>query len=277
MAIQQLWEETEIQCTRNVTVGNSMKAMHIHEMYEVYMPLSDGVKIFVQDRTYDPEPGDVLMFSDADLHKAVVPADAVYDRYVICFSPRLLRGTPCEELLQCFGGPQGHRLRLQEEQRQEFLRLVQALQEAQENPPVQTGRWLALCQLLLFLCRVRQNASVPPQEKSSLHPQTRTVLAYIDENFRQSVTLETLSELCFLDRHYLCRLFKRDTGLRIHDYITYRRLACATALLRAGESVSTAASRSGFSSDAFFITTFKKNVGMTPYRYACRYRSEQPR
>ena len=153
--------------------------------------------------------------------------------------------------------------------------LVQVLQAAQETPPVQTGRWLALCQLLLFLCRMQQNTAVPQQEKSSLHPQIRTVLAYIDENFRQQVTLETLSEQCFLDRHYLCRLFKRDTGLCIHDYITYRRLSCAAALLRAGESVSTAANRSGFSSDAFFITTFKKNVGMTPYRYACRYRSQQ--
>ena len=275
MAMQQVWDETEIQCTRSVTLGNAMKAMHIHNVYEIYMPLSSGVRLFVQDRTYDLEPGDVMLFSDADLHKAAVPADVVYDRFVIYFSPRLLRGTPCEELLQCFGRPQGHRLRLQKEQQQEFLQLVQVLQAAQETPPVQTGRWLALCQLLLFLCRMQQNTAVPQQEKSSLHPQIRTVLAYIDENFRQQVTLETLSEQCFLDRHYLCRLFKRDTGLCIHDYITYRRLSFAAALLRAGESVSTAANRSGFSSDAFFITTFKKNVGMTPYRYACRYRSQQ--
>lgn len=279
MSIQQVWETTGIQCTRGVSMGNDQKAMHIHMVYEIYMPQNPGVKCFVNDRIYELEPGDVMLFTDEDLHKAGVPADVRYDRYVITFPPQLLRGTPCEELLQCFdgqGGVRQPRLHLDAAQREAFITLIEELRtETEGGIPVPAGQWLALCRLLLFLCRLRQQSPSPPAaEKQALHPQIRKVLAYIDDNFRQPIPLETLSELCFLDRHYLCRLFKRQTGFCIHDYITYRRLACAAALLREGKSVSEAAGLSGFGSDTFFITTFKKNVGVTPYRYACRCRPE---
>lgn len=280
MKMQPVWETEEIYCAHAVTDGSTMAAMHIHEVYEIFMACSGGIRYLVNDRIYTLAPGDVLLFTDTDLHKPSVPAGTVYDRYVITFPPQLLRRCGGEELLRCFeAGRNGgsHRLSLSTEEQAEFFALVQAL-EAQAKQPVcpQLGQWVELCRLLLFLGRIAGRA---PQElpalRQSLHPQIRTVLEYIDENFRQNIPLDTLSALCFLDKHYLCRLFRRETGFCIHDYITYRRLAHAIRLLRAGESVAGAARRSGFGSDTFFITTFKKTLGTTPSRYARQQRERQ--
>lgn len=279
MKMQAVYEADGVSCTRVTTIGHEMKAMHIHDVYEVYMVLSSGVKCFVNDRIYALEPGDVMLFSSADLHRASMPQNVLYDRYVVTFPPQLLRQHGGEKLLDCFeavraGG--SHRLTLSVQEQQTLRGLLRVL-EAEAKQPVEAdlGQWLALGQILLFLGRAyRRVPQALPTTRQSHNPQVRAVLEYIDANFQKSITLDELSALCYLNKHYLCRLFKQQTGFCIHDYITYRRLACAAALLREGKSVSEAAGLSGFGSDTFFITTFKKNVGVTPYRYACRCRPE---
>lgn len=273
MKMQVVWEDSAVHCARNVTVGYTMDAMHIHDVYEIYMAVSEGIRYMVNDRIYLLEPGDVLLFTDTDLHKSSVPPEAVYDRWVITFPPQFIREHGGEELLRCFeegrsGG--SHRLRLDVGQQAEFTALAQALmaQPAQTVAP-QLGQWVELCRLLLFLERTARSAVRElPDARQSQHPQIRTVLAYIDDNFLQKLTLDELSARCFLNKHYLCRLFKKEIGFSIHEYITYRRLAQAVRLLRAGHSVTETAQLSGFGSDTFFITTFKKEMGTTPSRYA---------
>lgn len=282
MKMQAVYETDGISCTRATTIGHGMKAMHVHDVYEVYTVLSSGVKCFVNDRIYTLEPGDVMLFSSADLHRSSVPPDVLYDRYVVTFPPRPLLQHGGEKLLECFeavraGG--SHRLTLSAQEQQTLLGLLRAL-EAEAKQPVEAalGQWLALGQVLLFLGRAyRRAVQTLPAVRPGHNPQVRTVLEYIDVNFRQPVTLDELSALCYLNKHYLCRLFRRETGFCIHDYITYRRLACAVSLLRAGESVSAAAGASGFGSDTFFITTFKKHLGVTPHRYACQYKQQKNR
>ncbi len=278
--MQAVYETDGVSCARATTIGREMKAMHIHDVYEVYMVLSSGVKCFVNDRIYALEPGDVMLFSSADLHRASMPQDVLYDRYVVTFPPQVLRQHGGEKLLDCFeavraGG--SHRLTLSAQEQQTLRGLLRTLEaEAKQPTEAALGQWLALGQVLLFLGRAYRRApQALPAARQSRNPQVRAVLEHIDANFRQPVTLDELSALCYLNKYYLCRLFRRETGFCIHDYITYRRLACAVALLRAGESVSAAAIASGFGSDTFFITTFKKHLGVTPYRYACQYSQQK--
>lgn len=98
------------------------------------------------------------------------------------------------------------------------------------------------------------------------------MIRYIDEHYMENITLEDLSARCFLNKSYLCRLFKRETGFHIHDYLTYRRLSRAMEHLRAGESVSHTARCTGFSGDTFFIRVFRQHLDMTPYQYALKHR-----
>jgi len=98
----------------------------------------------------------------------------------------------------------------------------------------------------------------------------RIVLEYIDDNYIHQPSLDELAKLCYLNKYYLCRLFRQETGFSIGDYITYRRMSAAMKLLRKGESISNVARLSGFKSDTYFITSFKKNFGTTPYQYIHR-------
>jgi hypothetical protein len=63
---------------------------------------------------------------------------------------------------------------------------------------------------------------------------------------------------------YLERRFTERVGLPIHVYLQHVRLARAKALLRGGESLSTAAVAVGFSDQPHMTRTFRRCFGLTP-------------
>ena len=260
------------------SMGYEMTAMHLHDDYEIYMSLSPNVRFFVNDRVYLLEQGDVMLFSNNDLHKVSVPPDRPYRRCVITFPHEVFRQRIGDgaHLLTCFDNTSCRRLRLSAGEQAYFLELAERIRQESENPEFsQAGQWLYLGELLLLLCRIsRKSQPVSfPDQRGSLTC-SDNVIRYIDEHYMENITLEALSARCFLNKSYLCRLFKRETGFHIHDYLTYRRISRAMELLQAGESVSRAAQRTGFSSDTFFIRVFRQHLNMTPYQYALKHRQE---
>ena len=53
--------------------------------------------------------------------------------------------------------------------------------------------------------------------------QVDNILAYINTNIGQSITVEQLAEHFYLSESYICRIFKQATGTTINKYITANR------------------------------------------------------
>lgn len=273
-----VYSHDTITCHLSQTIGYEMEAMHIHDVYEIYMALSDQVRFFVNNGMYLLEKGDVILFNKNDLHKVSVPPQELYSRYIITFPPDVFCAQlgNAKSLLGCFDMESGSSrlLKLTDDEQARFLSLARDLEQEENEPDFpEIGRWLNLGQLLLLLSRIQNRCAKdgPPNNAGHfLHIQK--VLQYIDEHYTDPISLDALGAYCFLNKSYLCRLFKRETGFHIHDYIVYRRLSQAMSLLRGGESVNKAARLSGFSSDTFFITVFRQQLGMTPYQYAKKFK-----
>ena len=111
---------------------------------------------------------------------------------------------------------------------------------------------------------VREQDSTPsPREDRRINE----IMDYIRNNCNYPISLDMLSEKFYLNKYYLCRMFKAKTGFGISDYIESCRLSNAIPLLREGVPVSTVALKTGFGSDTYFISTFKKNLGTSPKQY----------
>jgi AraC-like DNA-binding protein len=114
-----------------------------------------------------------------------------------------------------------------------------------------------------------QKRAVPALSKWRLS----RVLAYIDQNICEPITLENLAATAGLSRMYFSRQFQAATGLSPHEYVLRKRIeraqqrlaATADPLVEVGLSV-------GFQTQAHFTTVFKKFVGYTPLQW----RREQP-
>lgn len=96
----------------------------------------------------------------------------------------------------------------------------------------------------------------------------KRVMAYIDENLGESISLADLARTAGLSRMYFAARFRAATGLRPHDYILRRRVERAKELLgQTEQTLVNIAFDVGFQTQAHFTTVFKRFVGTTPGRW----------
>ena len=101
-------------------------------------------------------------------------------------------------------------------------------------------------------------------EKNRLHQ----LLAYINENFRENLSLEHVSEAIGLNKYYISHLFSEKIGSGFVQYLHSLRIEYACNLLRSNNlSVTQIAYDAGFESTSTFHRTFYKYMGITPLKY----------
>ena len=98
---------------------------------------------------------------------------------------------------------------------------------------------------------------------------------YIEKNYNQSLTLESLAKLFHFHPSYLSSYFSKHTKLGVNEYLHQVRITRAKELLKNGRlSVSSISEKVGYSDPSYFTKVFKKNVGISPRIYRKRYVSE---
>jgi YesN/AraC family two-component response regulator len=105
-------------------------------------------------------------------------------------------------------------------------------------------------------------------------PRIAWALKFLHEHFAEPMPLARIAMETNLSRFHFCRLFRRDTGRRFHDYIEDLRLTRAKTLLADDQlSVAQVASTVGFNRLSHFDKRFRKVVGQSPTEYR---RSQRP-
>ncbi|MCF0129572.1 MAG: response regulator [Pseudobutyrivibrio sp.] len=79
---------------------------------------------------------------------------------------------------------------------------------------------------------------------------------------------EELASMVHVSAGYLGRIFKKETGMSISDYILSKRIIVAKQLLKKTNlSITDVSARVGISYSSYFTKVFKEQVGMTPQEY----------
>lgn len=104
------------------------------------------------------------------------------------------------------------------------------------------------------------------------------VIAYINLHKDRELSREEIASHVFLNPDYLTRIFKKETGLGIAEYMLRERLNVAKDLLLLTEmSISEIASHVGYSNFSHFSRIFKKHTGKNPMDYRHSGTVEQAR
>ena len=91
---------------------------------------------------------------------------------------------------------------------------------------------------------------------------------YIHKNLHCKIQVEDLAEQVGLSKTYLSKLFHKETGKTIGQYVMEKRLDAAKNLLMCTDySTSDIANYLNFSSESHFISCFKKSTGLTPKKF----------
>lgn len=90
---------------------------------------------------------------------------------------------------------------------------------------------------------------------------------FIDYNYKNIISLDTLEQQFHYSRYYLSRAFADYTGTSIIRYYNEKRLAYAKEMLRQGAGVTQVANELNFTSIYSFSRFFKNAAGCSPSAY----------
>lgn len=94
------------------------------------------------------------------------------------------------------------------------------------------------------------------------------ILKYIDENFSNEISLESIASEAYITPGYVSLLFKQTIGINFVDYLQKVRIKKACELLKDIRlKVYEISTTVGFKDERYFSQVFKKNTGLTPSQY----------
>lgn len=125
----------------------------------------------------------------------------------------------------------------------------------------------ALERLLLLAEKLCAETDTPPDAR------IQSAVAFIEAEFGQAHTVETLAQAVRLSASHFAHLFQRDTGVSPMQYLESVRLEQAQLLLlRTDLQIQEIASRVGFEDPFYFSTRFRRYCGSAPSAWRSRPR-----
>jgi AraC-like DNA-binding protein len=129
--------------------------------------------------------------------------------------------------------------------------------------------------ILLFLQILNEVAIVySEREELALLSTIRTpryselIMQWIEEHYAEEVTLKQIANETHLSLSYISRVFRKETGSNITDYLTARRIKQACLLLNTTDlSVEQIGIKVGIPNSSYFNQIFKGVVKTTPLKY----------
>lgn len=231
-------------------------AFHCHAVYELYILKEGRRKLYVGNRLYATAFGDVAMIPPNVPHRSF--GQTAYSGICMEFSESYLyRQYQKEERIQmerCFEQPiisvpvwavnwlweEGIRIKNGEGEFRDYLR--------------ETFR-------ILSFYRGLTDCNTKIAVDSDLSP----IGSYIQKHYLEIRGLDDLAAHYQMTKSYLCRVFKRQTGISIITYINSLKIQHACRYLNETDlPVSDIAKKCGFSSAIYFNRVFKKVMEHTP-------------
>ncbi len=267
-----------------------MRDYHFHNQYEIILYLVDGVELEIANRSFRPKRGDVFLINHNIPHKTNCPGR--YERCVLMMSEHYLEPF-CQsfqyDFLKLFRKEGlGTKLFLNKNRLEKVLYKLDTIGEAmvanESDRHKQVRLNLMILDLINYLDSILSDAefhrgsTTNRSDKGVFDVGNRVrveeIKDFIIRYSENTLRLDDLADRFNLSPSYLSRMFKRETGFTISQYIAMQKISRAKEMLLMGLSVTDVASNLSYSSSSHFIAHFKRTTGITPKQYANERRHE---
>lgn len=253
---------------------------HWHQCCEM-LYVSEGTGfVIVDQKTYEMRPGLLFFFQPYQLHKvfASVSEETPYERAIAFFDPHFFgralapyraRRAMFEHLWQDRRAEWAIDLSRETDYvNRAFARYEERARE-DGGAPDEEDMTLLMLQLLEAVPR---SGAVASEASFAARPRpfsyAEQAMAWIERHYADDFRLEDLADELHLSKFYLSRLFLRETGSSLSDYVVARRIKQACRLLdTTALTVERIAAEVGYPNASYFIRAFKKTIGTTPHKH----------
>ncbi len=236
--------------------------LHNHDDYEIYLFFEGDAKYIVEGNTYSLEPYDMIVIKKHEMHRVFHNSNKRYRRIVCNISPEFFRENNCTEYEQLFlNAGTGNKIDAKKVLSGGIYDAFSRLRKYSGNfsdisAPVVTG---SVVEILHLVNNIQSLSGA-----DSRNAQMEKIIGYINEHYTENISLDLLQKIFFVSKYHLCHIFRKNTGLTVHQYITRKRITFVRERVKVGENISSAAVAAGFNSYSSFYRAYVHEYGVSP-------------
>lgn len=247
--------------------------LHTHDHYEVNCILRGSSLFYIDGKEYKGTPGTIFLISPGAVHNVVKQISTSYERVYLHINKNYLasHSTPNTDLAACFhrfGRPANRVITVKTPAVRKYLDPLLDLPTQDYGSDMHyEQRFLDFMLMINEETLCTENGTVLAN-KAATRPRLITdVIRYVDEHLAEDLSLDAISEHCFVNKYYLSREFKKEMGMNLSRFILLRRLQHSKWLLPQLESAKKVYRSCGFKSYTHFLRCFQSEYNMTTTEY----------
>lgn len=264
-------QERDFSYFHSISPGNFTIPIHNHNVNEIFLCISDNINYYVDGKTYELNKYDIIITNNKEFHRPVLRIKDTYERKIIQFR---------KEYLSFFDIPENNPIEIYEARMSGNNNVIKSSDTLENNLiyyfmeidkycDKPSGDIMTRTLLLQLIIKLNTIIFESKKDKNTIKsdPKILATLEYINDHLDTVINLDLLSNKFFINKYYLCHLFKKHMGITIIDYINLKRIERAKHLLLEGVPVTDACYLVGFNDYSNFYKKFKKIVGLSPKKY----------
>lgn len=260
--------ELGVQLAYHTTPGG-YHPLHWHEEIELLYQLNGEADVQIEGRKYHIANKHLVVIDSRQVHSTYTHRDTSMFLCVHISRKYMEKYLPDINLYQIRCLPDD----IEDEKFPEYLILCKQMEQLTrlyiENAPAfQMEAEGIIMQALALLIRHFSTRSttgnIHAGDRQTL-TRIREVITYVDENFRNPISLQDIADHMGLGKEYFCRFFKKNMEMSFLQYVNEVRVShIYQDLIRTDTPISELAEENGFTNQKLFNRTFKKIYGCTP-------------
>ena len=258
----------------HVDMSKTVVPWHWHEALEFGLVLEGNMKVHTANQTQVFHKGEGFFINSNVLASMENIGSCVQDSHL--FHPVFLSGHFKSVFETKYLNPviQNRNLELiclrgESEHQRKILSKLRQLSQLQARPDVEFLTRNLLSEIWLLLLEEIKNADssifrIPPKNQDRI----LTMMAFIQENFAEKLTLEEIADSAAVSTRECLRCFRAAIHQSPMEYLIEYRVQMAKKLLDTTDlSITDIALRCGFNSNSYFTKLFHRSCGKTPNAY----------
>jgi len=251
---------------RSVDHRWNMGNFHYHNSYEIYYLLRGSRKMLIENRVYNLLPGDIILLKPDILHRSMDsgPHTRINIVFNKSFMSEFFSETSSEYLTYSFNT---EFIRFTKNENITFKKLFEQISYEYNNNKMLFVTLACILNIILKSSE-RIKKEFDSNIFSGMSEKVNIIVKFINENYMTINSTDEIADACFINKSYMCRLFKKETGLTVFEYMNNVKINKACELMRnTDNSLTNIALQCGFSCSSYFSYAFKEIMKRTPSEY----------
>ena len=243
----------------------SMNNLHSHQHYEIYFLIKGDRSFFLSNSLYTVGAGTLVVIPPYVMHKT---EGGPFERFNVNVSTDYLDAFQKKTL---DGLAKGIAIKIPDGKMQEIKKIISQMTDTEKLLNYQDNVKKALFGYFIYLIsNLEEDKSVRSSAEilQNAPPIVLKMINYLNDNYAQKISLETLEKTFFLSKTTLCKQFNQAINCTIADFLLNIRLNKAKYYLtETKKTITEIADLCGFCSQNYFGLIFKQKTGLSPLNY----------